>query len=165
MREFFHKFSNKITPVEWTDVFCDVASHISVSSVLRYKNKSLNVSMIHNPSHLESVNPVSLGKTFSKSLHGLAKEQLLNVMIHGDAALAGQGINFESLQLTKLKDFDVEGTVHVVCNNQVGFTSELDNQSSTYFSTDIFKAFDIPIIHVNTYDFESAKKAAMVAIK
>lgn len=121
--------------------------------------------MLNNPSHLEAVNPVAMGKTRSKqqSLRDgafnddLAKEfgsDAINVVFHGDAAIAGQGVNQECLMMAYTPNFDIGGTIHVVVNNQVGFTNPSERGRSSRYSTDIAKSINAPVIHVNSDDPE-----------
>lgn len=107
-----------------------------------------------NPSHLECVAPIANGKCRSKQSfnNDLKKEKYTSVHIHGDSSFAGQGIVYETLQMSKLLNYDVGGSLHIVANNQIGFTTTPKDARSTLFSTDIGKAFDIPIIHVNADD-------------
>jgi probable 2-oxoglutarate dehydrogenase E1 component DHKTD1 len=121
--------------------------------------------MLHNPSHLEAVNPVAMGKARSKqqSLRDgafnddKAKEfgsDVLNVLLHGDAALPGQGINQECLMMGYTPNFDVGGTIHVAINNQVGYTTPSERGRSSRYATDIAKSINCPVIHVNSEDPE-----------
>ena len=121
--------------------------------------------MLHNPSHLEAVNPVSMGKTRSKqwSLRDGAfnddqtKEfgtSVINVQMHGDAAIAGQGINQECLMMAFTPNFDIGGTIHMVVNNHIGFTTPGERGRSSRYCTDIAKSINAPIIHVNSDDVE-----------
>lgn len=119
--------------------------------------------MVHNPSHLEAQNPVSMGKAHSKQLL-YGKDKVLNVQVHGDAAFSAQGIVYESILLGKTPKFDVGGTIHIITNNQIGYTTRpIDSRPSKYPS-DIGKAFDIPIIHVNSDDIEAVQKVVLLAL-
>lgn len=105
--------------------------------------------MVHNPSHLEAQNSVSMGKSRSKQ-HYYGNEKVMNIQVHGDAAICAQGIVYESMCLGKVPKFDVEGTIHIITNNQIGYTTRpIDSRGSKYCS-DIGKTFDIPILHVNS---------------
>jgi len=162
----FKKISGKSdTPSsELYTIIDDVTSHVSQSVKKNYDGKSLNVSMVHNPSHLEAQNPVSMGKARSKQLfHG--KEKVLNVQVHGDAAISAQGIVYESFCLGKVPKFDVDGTIHLVTNNQIGYTTKpIDSRSSKY-PCDLGKAFDTPIIHVNSENIEDVYKVMKFCVE
>lgn len=117
--------------------------------------------MLNNPSHLEAVNPVSMGKTRSKqqSIRDGAfnddqmKEfgsDVVNVQLHGDAAISGQGINQECLMMTGTPNFDIGGTIHLVINNNIGFTNPSERGRSSRYSSDIAKSINAPVIHVNS---------------
>lgn len=119
--------------------------------------------MLPNPSHLEAVNPVVMGKTRSKqqSLCDGAfnddKEKLfgsdaVSVILHGDAAISGQGINQECLMMAYTQNYDIGGTIHLVINNQIGYTTE--NGRSSRYCTDIAKSIHAPVLHVNADDPE-----------
>lgn len=105
-----------------------------------------------------------MGKTRSKQLF-YGKEKALNVQVHGDAAFCAQGIVFESLLLGKTPNYNVDGTIHIITNNQIGYTTRpIDSRGSKY-SSDVCKAFDIPIIHVNGEDIESVYKVVKLAVQ
>lgn len=123
----------------------------------------VHVSMLPNPSHLEAVNPVVLGKVRARQLSrkdgpyssapqppiSCPPAKLLSIQIHGDAAFSAQGIVTESLCLANLPHFDVGGTVHLIVNNQLGFTTEQDHGSSSHHCSDAMKLIEAPVIHVN----------------
>jgi probable 2-oxoglutarate dehydrogenase E1 component DHKTD1 len=121
--------------------------------------------MLPNPSHLEAVNPVSMGKTRSKqqSLRDgafnddqtkLFGSDVINIQMHGDAAIAGQGVNQECLMMAYTPNFDIGGTIHVIINNQVGYTTPGDRSRSSRYCSDIAKSVNAPVIHVNSDDPE-----------
>jgi probable 2-oxoglutarate dehydrogenase E1 component DHKTD1 len=149
-RNLFRKISGKTdTPKELYTVIDDVTSHASQSITKKYNGKDLKITMVHNPSHLEAQNPVSMGKTKSKQhFHGFDK--VLNIQVHGDSAICGQGIVYESFVLGKVPKYDVGGTIHIITNNQLGYTTRpIDSRGSKYCS-DVAKAFDTPVIHCNS---------------
>lgn len=130
--------------------------------------------MVHNPSHLEAVNPVSMGKARSKQQ--TAKEgafgddpknrfgsTVLNVQLHGDAAFAGQGVNQEMLMMAGTPHFDVGGTIHMIVNNQVGFTTPGDRGRCTRYSSDLAKSVNAPVFHVNGDDPEALTRITKLA--
>lgn len=135
----------------------DVKYHLGTSMDRSYPDgRRVHLSLVANPSHLEAVNPVAIGKCRAKQyLSGNKAEDKLKhmpVLLHGDAAFAGQGIVYETLQMSKVNDFAVGGTIHVIVNNQVGFTTDPTNGRSTLYSSDLGKAFNIPIFHCNGDD-------------
>lgn len=103
-----------------------------------------------------------MGKTRSKQLH--TKEDVLNVQIHGDAAFSAQGIVYESLCLSKLPYFKIDGTVHMIVNNQIGYTTRPIHSRSSKYCSDIVKAFGIPIIHVNSEHIEDVYRVMQFAV-
>ncbi len=145
----------------------DVKYHKGFSSTIESRQKkALNVKMCPNPSHLESVNAVVLGETRAKQrLKNGNQNAVVPILIHGDAAISGQGVVYESLQLSKLSGYTVGGTIHIVINNQIGFTALPEDSRSTLFCTDIAKAFGFPVFHVNAEDVESSVWAALSALQ
>ncbi|KAL6070972.1 DHTK1 dehydrogenase [Balamuthia mandrillaris] len=141
----------------------DVLSHIGQSVDLEYGGKKVHVSLIHNPSHLEAANPVAMGKARAKLEHNADPSSALCIMIHGDAAFPAQGVVAETFLLSQLADFTVGGAVHVVVNNQVGFTTEPHKGRSSRYCSDIGKMVNTPALHVNAEDPESVVLAASIA--
>jgi 2-oxoglutarate dehydrogenase E1 component len=113
--------------------------------------KRIHLSLCFNPSHLEFVNPVLLGRVRAKQDRrgDLAREHVLPILIHGDAAFAGQGIVQETLNLSQLGGYKVGGTIHIIVNNQIGFTTPPESSRSCTYSSDVAKMLQIPIFHVN----------------
>ncbi len=132
--------------------------------------KAVTVILSYNPSHLEFVGPVVVGaaraeqtqRRGSTAVHDAAKA--VPVIIHGDAAFAGQGIIQETFNLSALRGYSTGGTVHIIANNQVGFTTDPGDARSTYYASDLAKGFDVPIIHVNADDPESCLAAIRLAM-
>ncbi len=128
------------------------------------------VTLSPNPSHLESVNPVVEGRTRANQTNrgGLAAEHdakvALPVLLHGDAAFAGQGVVAETFNLARLRGYTTGGTIHLILNNQIGFTTEPREARSTDYSSDLAKGFDVPIIHVNADDPEACLAAVRLAM-
>lgn len=126
--------------------------------------KTVHVSMLRNPSHLEAVNPVSMGKARSKQWSlgdysygksgGNSPPKVLNIQLHGDAAYPGQGVNQECLMMAYVPHFDVGGSIHMVVNNQIGFTTPAKRGRSTDYTTDLAKCVEAPVFHVNGDDPE-----------
>ncbi len=146
----------------------DVKYHLGYSTDLKTKNKSCHISLCFNPSHLESVYPVVLGMVRAKQRFLKDTEErrkVLPLVIHGDAAFAAQGVVSESLQLSKLEGYTVGGTLHILINNQIGFTTFPEEGRSTLYSSDIAKSIKAPVILVNGDDTEASLKAIYLAIK
>jgi len=127
--------------------------------------RSISVTLAANPSHLEAVDPVVEGMARAKQdrLGDTRRERVLPVLLHGDAAFAGQGVVAETLNLSELPGYDVGGTVHVVVNNQLGFTTAPGYARSTVYATDIAKAVQAPVFHVNGDDPEAAVRVIRLA--
>jgi len=135
----------------------DVKYHLGSSMDRTYPDgRRIHLSMMANPSHLEAVDPVVVGKTRAKQYYcGNRAEDVRNVVpiiLHGDAAFAGQGIVYETMQLAQVPDFNVGGTIHVIVNNQIGFTTNPINSRSTPYASDLGKTFNLPIFHCNGDD-------------
>ena len=135
----------------------DVKYHLGTSMDRSYPDgRRVHLSLVANPSHLEAVNPVVLGKIRAKQFFSgnrqEDKKKHMPVLLHGDAAFAGQGIVYETMQMARVPGYGVGGTVHVIVNNQVGFTTDPKNGRSTMYSSDLGKAFNIPIFHCNGDD-------------
>jgi 2-oxoglutarate dehydrogenase E1 component len=163
--EVFHEFEDVLNPLSFL-ISGDVKYHKSFSSLITTsKGNSINLNLIGNPSHLESVSPVTEGATKAlqvKKLDYNCKKNL-SIIIHGDSAIAGQGIVYENLQLQRLEGYSTGGSLHIVVNNKIGFTTLPNEYMSTSFCTDIAKAFDCPVLHVDAEDPESAIIAAKIA--
>ncbi|MDW8189718.1 MAG: 2-oxoglutarate dehydrogenase E1 component [Pseudobdellovibrionaceae bacterium] len=130
--------------------------------------RKIKVTLAFNPSHLEAVNPVVLGMTrAAQRLYQDTKERgkVIPVLIHGDAAFAGQGIVQETFQLSQVRGYRVGGTIHIVVDNQVGFTTNPENGRSTPFASDVAKMIQAPVIHVNGDDAEACVRAVDLAVE
>ncbi|KAL7556603.1 hypothetical protein ACA910_021022 [Epithemia clementina (nom. ined.)] len=132
----------------------DVKYHMGSSMDRTYPDgRRIHLSLVANPSHLECVNPVVTGKARAKQYYcGNRPEDTRNVLpilLHGDAAFAGQGIVYETMQMANVPDFSVGGTIHVIVNNQIGFTTNPVHSRSTTYCSDLGKAFNCPIFHCN----------------
>ncbi len=136
----------------------DVKYHMGYSSLITTASgKQVNLKLAPNPSHLEAVNPVVEGFVRAKADAQYEDDfdKVLPVLIHGDAALAGQGIVYEVAQMSKLAGYYTGGTIHFVINNQIGFTTDFDDARSSIYSTDVAKVIDAPVLHVNGDDPEA----------
>lgn len=141
----------------------DVKYHMGFTGEFRSRSgKKVIVDMAANPSHLESVDPVLLGQTYAKQKG--RKKEICPILIHGDASIAGQGVVYESLQLMELPAYSVGGALHLVINNQIGYTTLPVEARSTRYCTDIAKTFGAPVFHVNAEDPESCLFAAKLAV-
>lgn len=146
----------------------DVKYHMGYSSYLETSNgKKSYVKLTPNPSHLEAVNSVVLGYTRAQIDDEYSEDvnAALPILIHGDAAVAGQGIVYETTQMSLLEGYSTGGTVHLVINNQVGFTTDYDDARSSIYCTDIAKMIDAPVLHVNGDDAEAVNFAANLAVE
>jgi 2-oxoglutarate dehydrogenase E1 component len=144
----------------------DVKYHMGYSSeVETASGQKVNLKLAPNPSHLEAVNPVVEGFVRAKLDHGYAGDYntILPILIHGDAAVAGQGIGYEVTQMSQLEGYKTGGTVHFVINNQVGFTTDFEDARSSIYSTDLAKIIDAPVLHVNGDDPEAVVFAVQLA--
>ncbi|AII52308.1 2-oxoglutarate dehydrogenase E1 component [Hymenobacter sp. APR13] len=144
----------------------DVKYHMGYSSEVEAEGgQKVNLKLAPNPSHLEAVNPVVEGFVRAKIEHqyGGDYHQILPILIHGDAALAGQGIGYELTQMSLLEGYRTGGTLHFVINNQVGFTTDFEDARSSIYSTDLAKIIDAPVLHVNGDDPEAVVFAVRLA--
>ncbi len=146
----------------------DVKYHLGITSeVVTDSGNNVKITLSPNPSHLEAVDPVVEGITRSKIDHELGgdEKKILPILIHGDAAIAGQGVVYEVVQMAQLKGYRTGGSLHIVINNQVGFTTNyLDARSSTY-CTDIAKSTLCPVFHVNGDDIEAVVQTLDIALR
>ena len=144
----------------------DVKYHLGFSSNILTPNGEVHVSLNNNPSHLEIVNPVIEGSVRARQerLKDNEKNRVIPILIHGDAAFSGQGVVMETLQMSQTRGYGVGGTIHVIVNNQIGFTtSDVRDARSTLYSTDVAKMIECPILHVNGDDPEMVVFAAKLA--
>ena len=145
----------------------DVKYHLGFSSDYpTHDGESVHLSLSPNPSHLEAVDPVVVGRVRAKQyrFHDEDHARGVPVLIHGDAAVMGQGVVAETLNMARLEGYNVGGTVHIVINNQIGFTTKPADARSTRYCTDIFKMAQVPIFHVNGEDPEACAFAAELAM-
>jgi 2-oxoglutarate dehydrogenase E1 component len=149
----------------------DVKYHLGAEGAYRTQSgRAVTVTLAYNPSHLEFVGPVVTGRTRAEQTERHSRNPLRNpdkavpIVIHGDAAFAGQGVVAETLNLDALPGYSVGGTVHLIANNQVGFTTDVRDARSTTHASDLAKGFDVPIIHVNADDAEACLDAMRLAM-
>ena len=144
----------------------DVKYHVGATG--DYTSPSGQTIALHlasNPSHLEAVNPVVMGRTraYQTRLGEQGRQRVLPIIIHGDAAFAGQGITAESLNLASLAGYNIGGSIHIITNNLLGFTANPEESNSSRFATDLAKRLPIPIFHVNAEDPDMAMRIARIA--
>ena len=164
-RAIFNEFQGGSFKPEDVDGSGDVKYHLGASSDREFDGNSVHLSLTANPSHLEAVNPVVLGKVRAKQdqLGDIDRRAVLPVLLHGDAAFAGQGVVAEGFGLSGLKGHKTGGTMHIVVNNQIGFTTAPHFSRSSPYPTDIALMVEAPIFHVNGDDPEAVVHAAKVA--
>ena len=164
-RAIFNEFQGGSFKPEDVDGSGDVKYHLGASSDREFDGNSVHLSLTANPSHLEAVNPVVLGKARAKQDHNNddARTSVLPILLHGDAAFAGQGVVAECFALSGLRGHKTGGTIHIVVNNQIGFTTAPHFSRSSPYPTDNALVVEAPIFHVNGDDPEAVVHAAKVA--
>ncbi|MGG7568661.1 2-oxoglutarate dehydrogenase E1 component [Rhodovulum sp. DZ06] len=164
-RAIFHEFRGGSFKPDEVEGSGDVKYHLGASSDREFDGNKVHLSLTANPSHLEAVNPVVLGKVRAKQaqLGDLERTSVLPILLHGDAAFAGQGVVTECFGLSGLKGHRTGGTIHIVVNNQIGFTTAPHNSRSSPYPTDVALMVEAPIFHVNGDDPEAVVHAAKVA--
>jgi 2-oxoglutarate dehydrogenase E1 component len=146
----------------------DVKYHHGATGHYRTRNgKHIRTHLVSNPSHLEAVDPVALGRTRAKQTHAgeNGEREVLPIVLHGDAAFAGQGIWAETLNFSGLKGYSVGGGIHVIVNNLIGFTTNPRELHTSRFSSDLAKRQAVPILHVNSEDPEAVLRVAKLAVE
>jgi 2-oxoglutarate dehydrogenase E1 component len=143
----------------------DVKYHLGTSSDREFDGNTIHLSLTANPSHLEAVNPVVVGKVRAKQEQGKYQDrsEVMALLMHGDAAFAGQGLVPETLDLSELKGYRIGGTIHFIVNNQIGFTTNPINSRSGPYCSDVAKIIQAPILHVNGDDPEAVTHVARIA--
>src|SRR3979411_3159172 len=168
-RALFHEFKGGSAGPDAVEGSGDVQHHLGASSDREFDNNRIHLSLTANPSHLEIVDPVVLGKVRAKQdQHGDPPDQRISVLpllMHGDAAFAGQGVVAECFSLSDLKGYRTGGSLHFIVNNQIGFTTYPRYSRSSPYPSDVAKMIDAPIFHVNGDDPEAVAFAAKVAIE
>ncbi|NGQ92205.1 2-oxoglutarate dehydrogenase E1 component [Rhodobacter sp. HX-7-19] len=165
-RAIFHEFQGGSYKPEDVDGSGDVKYHLGASSDRTFDGNTVHLSLTANPSHLEAVNPVVLGKVRAKQDQlgdQTTRSSVLPILLHGDAAFAGQGVVAECFGLSGLRGHRTGGTMHIVVNNQIGFTTAPHFSRSSPYPTDIALMVEAPIFHVNGDDPEAVVHAARVA--
>nr|GLL45273.1 2-oxoglutarate dehydrogenase, mitochondrial-like isoform X1 [Ipomoea trifida] len=168
LRQIFNEFSGGTKPVNDAGYVGtgDVKYHLGTSYDRPTRGgKRIHLSLVANPSHLEAVDPVVIGKTRAKQYYNndVDRTKNMGILIHGDGSFAGQGVVYETLHLSALPNYSVGGTIHIVVNNQVAFTTDPSSGRSSQYCTDVAKALDAPIFHVNGDDVEAVVHACELA--
>src|SRR5882724_1953463 len=146
----------------------DVKYHLGYGSEVQTDtDKTVHLKLMPNPSHLEAVDPVVVGFARAKAdvMYQSEYDKILPILIHGDAAVAGQGIVYEVLQMSELKGYNTGGTMHFVINNQIGFTTDFDDARSSDYCTSLAAAIHAPVLHVNGDDAEAVVKCSAIATR
>lgn len=154
------------TPLE--DFDGDVKYHLGYSKIKKTLHGEVTAQLAFNPSHLEAVNPVVLGMARAaqrRRSDTLNRKKVVPLLIHGDAAFAGQGVVMETFQMAHVRGYTVGGTIHVVIDNQVGFTTNPESGRSSHYSSDVAKVLAIPVIHCNGDDVEACVRAMDIAVR
>jgi 2-oxoglutarate dehydrogenase E1 component len=164
--QIFSEFEGNMPP-DMTMGSGDVKYHLGFNSCINTPaGKSVNLQLIPNPSHLEVVDPVVSGFARAKAdiLYNNEYDKVLPILIHGDAAVAGQGVIYELLQMSKLAGYATGGAIHFVINNQIGFTTDFDDARSADYCTSIAAMVQAPVLHVNGDDPEAVVRASSLAV-
>ncbi|RZF39407.1 hypothetical protein LSTR_LSTR000928 [Laodelphax striatellus] len=170
--KLFHKLAGNSEFPSSAKACGDVISHLTTSINIKEGGHKIHVTSLYNPSHLEAVNPVSMGKTRAKYMskqqggygNGEWGERIINLQVHGDGALMGQGVNQETFLMSQLPFFEVGGSIHLVINNQLAFTTPPYCGRGTHYPTDIAKIISAPVIHVDGSKPELVIKSARLAV-
>ena len=165
-KRIFNEFAGEISNIE-EESAGDVKYHLGASSNREFDGNSVHVSLTDNPSHLEAVDPVVLGQTRAKQFYhnDIKRIQVIPILIHGDAAFAGQGIVAECFAMSGLPGHNTGGAIHIIVNNQIGFTTSPRYARSSPYPSDLGKVVDAPILHCNGDDPEAVVYCAKVAIE
>ncbi len=164
--QIFSEFEGTLLPLS-QEGSGDVKYHLGQKGTYKtYRGKEVEVVLCANPSHLEAVDPVVCGMTraYQDQIGDTERTRVLAVQIHGDAAFSGQGVVPETLNLSQLEGYTNGGTVHLVINNQIGFTASPASTRSTYYCTDVAKAVQAPILHANGDNPEAVVRASLLAV-
>ncbi len=163
-KKIFNEFAGEFS-TDTEDSAGDVKYHLGASSDREFDGNSVHVSLTDNPSHLEAVNPVVLGQTRAKQFFHKDRERnkVIPILIHGDAAFAGQGVVAECFAMSGLPGHNTGGTIHIIVNNQIGFTTSPRFARSSPYPSDVAKMVEAPILHVNGDDPEAVVYATRIA--
>ena len=164
-KRMFNEFAGEYASYS-ADSTGDVKYHLGASSNREFDGNLIHISLADNPSHLEAINPVVLGQTRAKQFFHKDKkrQKVIPILIHGDAAFAGQGVVAECFAMSGLPGHNTGGTIHIIVNNQIGFTTNPRFARSSPYPSDLAKMVDAPILHVNGDDPEAVVHSARVAM-
>lgn len=164
--EIFSEFHGVLSGIDDPNYAGDVKYHIGSSADREFDGKTVHLSLCPNPSHLEAVNTVVLGKVRAKQDQRSDKDQqkVMGLLLHGDAAFIGQGIVAETFLLSQLDGYRTGGTIHICTNNQIGFTTNPSKSRSSEYPTDMAKTIDAPVFHVNGDDPEACVHVARLSM-
>jgi len=166
--KLFNEFEGKFDHVDDPAHSGDVKYHMGFSADVKTQGGTVHLALAFNPSHLEIVDPVVAGSVRARQTrrHDIQRGQVIPILVHGDAAFSGQGVVMELFNMSQARGFSVGGTIHIVINNQVGFTtSRLDDARSTLYCTDVAKMVNAPVFHVNGDDPEAVLFCANLAFE
>ncbi|XP_028405174.1 2-oxoglutarate dehydrogenase-like, mitochondrial [Dendronephthya gigantea] len=165
LEQIFTQFQPHLAPTD--EGSGDVKYHLGMSHkrINRVTNKEIRLAVVANPSHLEAVDPVVQGKTKAEQFYKNDEDgkKVMSILLHGDAAFAGQGVVYETFHLSDLPNYTTKGTIHIVVNNQIGFTTDPRVARSSPYCTDVAKVVQCPIFHVNADDPEAVINVCRVA--
>ena len=166
-KRIFNEFAGEENYAKAEDSAGDVKYHLGASSDREFDGNSVHVSLTDNPSHLEAVNPVVLGQTRAKQFfhEDTTREKVIPILINGDAAFAGQGVVAECFAMSGLRGHNTGGTIHIILNNQIGFTTSPRFARSSPYPSDLGKIVEAPILHCNGDDPEAVVHCAKIAIE
>ncbi|MCP3931626.1 MAG: 2-oxoglutarate dehydrogenase E1 component [Bacteroidetes bacterium] len=165
--QIFNEFEGTVVP-DHSFGDGDVKYHLGFSSqVYTPDGKLVHLKMVPNPSHLESVDPIVEGFARAKAdvLYNSDYDRILPILIHGDAAIAGQGVVYETIQMSQLEGYDTGGTIHLIINNQIGFTTNFDDARSSTYCTGAANVVQAPVFHINGDDPEAMLFAVELAVE
>jgi 2-oxoglutarate dehydrogenase E1 component len=168
-RALFEEFEGRHPNADSVSETGDVKYHMGYEGTRTVGGREVSLLLVPNPSHLEFVNPVINGVARAhQRVPGNPAERdersVLTVAVHGDAAFIGEGVVAETFNMSRLRGYRVGGTLHVIVNNQVGFTTDPTDARSTHYASDLAKGFDVPVVHVNADDAEACVIAVRIAI-
>ena len=164
--EVFYEFQGDAKLAEGVQGSGDVKYHLGTSVDREINGRKMHLSLTPNPSHLEAVDPVVVGKIRAKQNHAKDTERakIMGILLHGDAAFSGQGLVPETLALSELDGYCTGGTIHIIINNQIGFTTNPNQSRSSPYSSDVAKIIQAPIVHVNGDNPEAVVYAAQLVM-
>lgn len=167
LEQIFCQFNSKLNAED--EGAGDVKYHLGMSHerLNRLTNKNVRLAVVANPSHLEAVDPVVQGKTRAEQFYmgDTAGNRVMSILLHGDAAFSGQGVVYETFHLSDLPSYTTHGTVHIVVNNQIGFTTDPRSSRSSPYCTDVARVVNAPIFHVNADEPEAVMHVCAIAAK